>query len=379
MNADKYHLKHHIFFIFFIAINQIVISLIHYFIYKTGLLLIPSLNDYKILFGSALILLSGSFVVGNIFLYVGHNHFLGKAYHLSAIWLGTMFWLFWAAVFSRLAYFFFGSIVSYDNLSDFAITLYVGAFVLSAYGLYHQKDTKVLRLDLKIKDLPESWIGKKLLHFTDTHYGPVHTLFDANKLAKLLKKENADIICMTGDFYDGPPTNFVTLGEAFKEVLPPLGKYFVAGNHEEYAGYATAISGVEAGGFTVLDGKIKNVEGLQIVGIPYKNHETNASIADMLETLGYQKSLPSVALKHVPNDLKSLAEKDIDLVLCGHTHNGQIWPFNFLARWVYKGYEYGLKTLGTTQVYTSSGVGTWGPPQRIGTQSEIVVFTLNSV
>ena len=181
---------------------------------------------------------------------------------------------------------------------------------------------------------------------------------------------------MTGDFYDGPPTNFVALGYAFKDVLPSLGKYFVAGNHEEYAGYSRSIEGVEAGGFKVLDGKITIVGGLQLVGIPYQKHETNADIGDMLDTLGYNSTLPSIALKHVPNDFKSLAEKDIDLVLCGHTHNGQIWPFNFLAKRVFKGYEYGLKKFNDMQVYTSSGVGTWGPPQRIGTQSEVVVFTL---
>ena len=203
----------------------------------------------------------------------------------------------------------------------------------------------------------------------------MHTLTSAWKLAELIKKEKPDILFMSGDFYDGPPTNFIALGEEFKDINVPLGKFFVAGNHEEYAGYARAIGGVEAGGFVVMDDKLQIIDGVQIVGIPYVRHETNAEVGDMLETLGYNPDIPSIVLKHVPSDLDSLADKNADLVLCGHTHKGQIWPFSLLAKWVYKGFEYGLNPLGDTQIYTSSGVGTWGPPQRIGTQSEIVVIT----
>lgn len=378
MNSNKYYLSHRIFFLIFIGFNQLVLFWTHSVIYTTGVNFVPLLNDNKIYFASAMILLSVSFVIGNIFLYVGHNRFLGNLYHLSAVWLGTMFWLLIAAFAVHVV-----NLVTFGYLSELALgnitlILYIFALALSIYGLYHQKDIKLMRIDVAIENLPEIWIGRRAVLFTDSHYGPVHTISDAWKLAKLIKNEEADIVFMSGDFYDGPPTNFVALGEAFKDVTPALGKFFVTGNHEEYAGKARAIGGVEAGGFFVADGSITLIDGVQIVGIPYEPHETKAELSDMLSSIGYKSDTPSIALKHVPNDLDELAIEGIDLVLCGHTHRGQIWPFSLLAKWVYKGFEYGLKPLENMQVYTSSGVGTWGPPQRIGTHSELVVITFKA-
>lgn len=378
MNSNKYYLSHRIFFLIFIGFNQLVLFWTHSVIYTTGVNFVPLLNDNKIYFASAMILLSVSFVIGNIFLYVGHNRFLGNLYHLSAVWLGTMFWLLVAAFAVHVV-----NLVTFGYLSEVALgnitlILYIFALALSTYGLYNQKDIRLMRIDVAIENLPEIWIGRRAVLFTDSHYGPVHTISDAWKLAKLIKNEEADIVFMSGDFYDGPPTNFVALGEAFKDVTPALGKFFVTGNHEEYAGKARAIGGVEAGGFFVADGRITLIDGVQIVGIPYEPHETKAELSDMLSSIGYKSDTPSIALKHVPNDLDELAIEGIDLVLCGHTHRGQIWPFSLLAKWVYKGFEYGLKPLENMQVYTSSGVGTWGPPQRIGTHSELVVITFKA-
>ena len=378
MNADKYYLKHHIIFLIFIGINQALSFWVHLLIYATGIKFVPFLYDYRVLFGYLMAVLSVSFVIGNIFLHVGHNKFLGNIYHLAAVWMGTVFWLFIGAVLLNIINLFFGSTLPPEFFTDFAGVVYLLACSISIYGLYHQKDVRIKNIDVQIKDLPQSWEGRKAVLFTDSHYGPVHTLDDAQKLSKMIQEQNPDIVFMGGDFYDGPPTNFVELGEAFKDLKPKLGKYFVTGNHEEYAGKARAIGGVEAGGFIITDGNLNIVEGVQILGVPYERHETKASIDEMLDNIGYKNNIPSIVLKHVPDDLFVLSKRSADLVLCGHTHKGQIWPFSLLTKWVYKGYDYGLKYLNNTQVYTSSGVGTWGPPQRIGTHSELVIFNFKN-
>jgi predicted MPP superfamily phosphohydrolase len=180
---------------------------------------------------------------------------------------------------------------------------------------------------------------------------------------------------MGGDFYDGPPTDFIAVGQVFNELNPKLGKYFVTGNHEEYAGMQEALLGVKAGGFIVTDRVSTMVEGVQIVGIPYVRGEDETEIEDVLEKTDFNKDLPSIVLKHVPLELEVLQKAGASLVLSGHTHQGQIWPFSYITKRMYKGFDYGLNPLGDMQVYTTSGSGTWGPPQRIGTQSEVVILT----
>ena len=90
--------------------------------------------------------------------------------------------------------------------------------------------------------------------------------------------------------------------------------------------------------------------------------------------LAIDRAKPSILLKHEPSNLPVAQEAGINLMVSGHTHQGQLWPMEYVARWSYKGFAYGLKKLGEMQVFVSSGTGTWGPPMRVGTYGEIVVF-----
>jgi predicted MPP superfamily phosphohydrolase len=93
---------------------------------------------------------------------------------------------------------------------------------------------------------------------------------------------------------------------------------------------------------------------------------------DILQNLQIDRTLPSILLKHVPSHLDVARKNGITLQLSGHTHRAQMFPFNLFTYLIYRGFDYGLHALGSMQVYTSSGVGTWGPPLRVGTRSEIV-------
>jgi predicted MPP superfamily phosphohydrolase len=85
--------------------------------------------------------------------------------------------------------------------------------------------------------------------------------------------------------------------------------------------------------------------------------------------------MPSILLKHQP-DLLGVAESNgVSLQLSGHTHKAQMFPLSLITKWIYHGFDYGLHRFGNMQIYTSSGVGTWGPPLRVGTKAEIVRIT----
>ena len=86
-------------------------------------------------------------------------------------------------------------------------------------------------------------------------------------------------------------------------------------------------------------------------------------------------SKPSILLKHIPDHREAVEKSGINFQISGHTHHGQIWPFRYITKKIFKGFDYGLKSLNNLQIYTSSGVGTWGPPLRIFTKSELIKIT----
>ena len=100
-------------------------------------------------------------------------------------------------------------------------------------------------------------------------------------------------------------------------------------------------------------------------------------IAQTIESLpGFKREKPSILLYHAPYQIDMIAKTGVDLELCGHTHNGQMWPFGIITHFRFHGRDYGLSQIGDFSLYTSSGVGTWGPPMRVGSQSEIAIITL---
>ena len=122
---------------------------------------------------------------------------------------------------------------------------------------------------------------------------------------------------------------------------------------------------------TVLNNEKKEINGMQIVGVDYRDSLNRTKLEEMLKNL-IDKNKPSVLLKHAPFDLDITEKAGVNMELSGHTHRTQMWPLNFITQLVYKGYDYGLKSFGNMSVYTSDGVGTWGPPVRVGTNAEIV-------
>jgi hypothetical protein len=116
------------------------------------------------------------------------------------------------------------------------------------------------------------------------------------------------------------------------------------------------------------------VDGLTIVGVPYRDSTYPIRLRATLEALRLSPGQASILLNHVPNRLPIVEEAGISLQISGHTHGGQLFPFTWFTRRVFGKFTYGLQRFGALQVYTSSGAGTWGPPMRVGTHPEIVLL-----
>jgi uncharacterized protein len=160
------------------------------------------------------------------------------------------------------------------------------------------------------------------------------------------------------------------------ELKPPLGMYFVGGNHEEFGGAAEFEAVLRGAGIRVLHNECADVEGVRIVGVAYGPSTYPLQMRTFLEGLSLKGGPASILLNHVPSGLPLAEHAGVSLQLSGHTHGGgQMFPFNILTRRAFGKFTYGLQRFGEMQVYTSSGAGTWGPPMRVGTHSEIVLLT----
>jgi hypothetical protein len=157
------------------------------------------------------------------------------------------------------------------------------------------------------------------------------------------------------------------------------GIYFITGNHEVYLSVQKALDVFTKTGIKYIDDKIVHINGLQIVGIGYVQDFVARDIKQIVtNNADYDPKMPTIMLYHspLPSVIQDAKNLGVDLYLAGHTHVGQLLPFKPITNIVYKGYDYGLHKEGNFYEYTSSGVGTWGPPMRSGNQPEIVVINL---
>lgn len=362
----------------FAATIQAFLFFGHYFVYLAFVKFF-SITDPKLLFLTRLgfVALSVSFLLATLITYRYFGPALRVAYAGAAVWMGTLYWLFLASVLAWVVY-GAGRLVGQERLAILMGAVFlVAAFAVSFYGVWNSYQTKVRHISITLAHLPKEWRGRKLVMVADTHLGNMRNMGFAKKIASLVQSQNPDIVLIPGDFFDGPPADYEKLSKPFAEIKSAFGTYFAAGNHEEFNDRKPILEAMRRAGIKVLDSEAVNLEGLQIVGIGYVDSLNAENQKSIIRRLKLDPSLPSILIKHVPSNINAAEETGIDLQVSGHTHLGQVYPFWYLTRKIYGQFYYGHKTQGKTQVITTSGAGTWGPPQRVGTNSEIWVVELN--
>ena len=270
---------------------------------------------------------------------------------------------------------------------------------VSGYGVWRAFHPVIKEIEVEIKDLPVHWKGKTIVHLSDIHLGTINRKSFMMNIARRVNGLEPDLILITGDLFDGMGGDFPSFITPLKSLEASKGVFFITGNHEVYLKLIEPLSVIKRAGIKILDNELVDVEGLQIVGVSFPEFDKGIDVGPLFGPAGsYDPLKPSILLYHTPTNIlqgsgdaasrrysaywspdTSMAlakDKGIDLQLSGHTHKGQLFPFGIVTKIVYHGYDYDLHKENAFHLYTTSGVGTWGPPMRIGSPSEIVVISL---
>ena len=322
--------------------------------------------------GVGLGLLSLSFIVATVLGTRFYNRGTRWYYTVTAIWIGFLVYLFFASIlFGLLAL-----VIPLAWLPVIGSLLLGGALILSLVGWLLARKIVVREVLITLPNLPTSWEGRKAVWLSDVHLGQLRGPKFLQQIVDQVNELERDLVFIGGDLFDGTlAPDIKVLCAPLEKLRAPLGTFFVTGNHEEYGHSKTFTDIISAYGVRVLADEKIELDGVQLVGVDYTSASQYADFERILGGLALDQSKPAILLKHEPRDLATAARAGISLQLSGHTHKAQLWPLSYLADWVYKGFSYGLKQFETMQVFVSSGTGTWGPPLRIGSRCELVVFT----
>ena len=361
--------------IVFIAIIQGILALTHLFIYETWVFSSPPIGAPSALWIKLMAgFLSVSFVAASLLAFRYTNALVRAFYKLAAIWVGLLSFLFFAAVASwiifgaaRIA----GLEINFHRTVELLFS--VGA-VVGLYGVFNASWTRLTRTTVRLANLPDAWRGRKAALVSDLHLGHVRNGSFLRRVVRTILQEKPDAIFIAGDLYDGTAIDAGRAAEPLSQLTAPHGVYFVAGNHEQFGDDSKYLKAIAAAGVRVLTNEKVEVEGLQIVGVPYRHATHDRHFASVLEGVRLDRDRASILLTHAP-DRPGIAEAaGVSLQLSGHTHLGQFLPWSWMARRIYRQFVYGLSRIGRMQVFTSSGAGTWGPPLRLGSNPEIVML-----
>ncbi|MCX8056558.1 MAG: metallophosphoesterase [Ignavibacteria bacterium] len=372
------------FFVVFFSLYTIVNS----YIFIRGWQSLALFPQARIFYAIIFIIAASSYIIGRAF-----SDSLPNYLYVILIWIGS-FWFFFL-------FYFFLSIVLIDLIRLFdkflhflpkalyenpeKIKFYVGLTVLvvttffAIYGYINRTNIKIKELDIELNNNPKK--EYVIVFFSDLHISVVNNHSFLKKVVDKINSLAPDLILIGGDLVDEKAKQLreKNLANDLKNLNSKYGIYSITGNHEYINNADSTVKFLEALGIKFLRDEVVLVDSsFYIIGredfskfnFTKKRRKT---LEELTRTL--DKSYPKILLDHQPLNLIDAVDNKIDLQLSGHTHHGQIAPANLITKLVYE-VSWGYKKKENTHVYVTSGIGTWGPPIKIGNDAELILIKL---
>lgn len=260
----------------------------------------------------------------------------------------------------------------------FGIILFVSLVICAGYmnNLKPVVRTLTIPIDKALSDRQTL----RVVVAADMHLGLIVNGPRAEQFVRLINEQEPDMVLLPGDIIDSSVGDVRVNGgaAALEKIHAPLGVFACLGNHEFYAGEQASFEFLDSLGINVMRDEFINLaNGLQIAGrLDVARERFGLSRKPLREIIGAaDPRSPMILLDHQPVAIQEAKDAGVDLLVCGHTHNGQFWPFNYVVKWIFD-MAYGYAKKGDTHIYVSNGLGSWGPPVRIGRPPELVVLEL---
>ncbi|ONI89562.1 hypothetical protein ALI22I_15920 [Saccharothrix sp. ALI-22-I] len=241
-------------------------------------------------------------------------------------------------------------------------------------------DPVLKRVPVTLGKLDQRLSGYRIAVVSDIHLGPLLGRAHTERIVRMINGQQVDLVAIVGDLVDGTVAELGEAAAPLRDLVSTHGSFFVTGNHEYYSGAEPWLAELERLGVNPLRNERLTIEragaSFDLAGV------TDVTGADFEDGPDYARALdgrdtstPVVLMAHQPVQVREAAKHGVDLQLSGHTHGGQMFPFH-LAVGLQQPVRSGLETVDGTQVYTTNGVGFWGPPVRVGAAPDITVVEL---
>ncbi|MFA6980499.1 MAG: metallophosphoesterase [Ignavibacteriaceae bacterium] len=318
-------------------------------------------------------------VVYDVFLWIGSFWFALLGYFLLSLLVIDIFVLI-NRFFPFFPQFLLQDYAKTKLLSGLIVLLLV--FITVTWGYINANNIKLKTIQLSIPKKNSTLTSLNIFYFSDAHFTPVNNGRIAKKIIELSEQIKPDIILIGGDVIDDKSNQLKRIGidEELRQLKAKYGVYTINGNHEYIVNVNNADNFLNENNVKVLRDSMITIENsVQIIGredgsIVGFAHGKRKSVAELVSSA--RKDLPIILLDHQPFRLAETAAQNVDLQLSGHTHHGQMWPFSFVTKMIYE-VSWGYKKINNTHFYVSSGVGTWGPPVKIGNDAEVINFKIS--
>ena len=378
-------------FIIVFSLMIVIYTALNYLIFKRGMAAIPQSWNISGWFTVIFIFISSSYLIGRFLERVWVSGFTDCLVWIGSFWLGAMkyflFILLFLDILRMINHFlpFFPSFI----YSDYAKTKLIAAIIsilivtITIIGGYvNAMIPRIVNLNFEIDKKVENMHELNVVVVTDIHLGTMVTRTRFDKIVDKINRLKADIIILGGDVVDEDigPVIRQNLGDALKNLKSKYGTFAITGNHEYLGGAENACKYLNEHGVTVLRDSVATIDNSVILvgredrSKPGFSGKKRKLLDELMQNIDRTK--PVILLDHQPFELDAAAASGADVQFSGHTHHGQIFPLNLITKMIYE-VSWGYLKKGNTHFYVSSGLGTWGPPIKVGNIPEILNVKLS--
>ena len=375
--------------VFFLIVFS-VYGLINFYIGSHGWHALPADASWRTTYLIAFLFLSLSFIAGRFLERLWISPVTEALVWIGSYWLAAMLYFFLAAILVDLFRLVTSLLPVVPPDIHAAANLHRHWILVGTVGLVgllllvghiNAAKPRIRELDLTIGKSLGADNTLRIVAASDIHLGTIIGRKRFDQIVGIMNSLEPDLVLFPGDIVDEDlgPVIRENLGESLRSVRARYGVFAITGNHEYIGGAEEACRYLQDHGISMLrDSTATLPNGVQLVGRQDRSsRQFGGQERKPLESLmaGIDHGRPIILLDHQPFHLDEAVEAQVDFQLSGHTHHGQLWPLNHITNALYE-LSWGYLRRGSTHIYVSSGVGTWGPPVRLGNRPEILLITL---